>query len=227
MKTLEQIKKELEERHLYTDKETSYLTNYEEFFTPHRNEPINFLEIGIFQGASLLLWAEYFPFGKIYGIDTRNEISTEFYAYAMEYQLSHRIFPVLNMATPDITVSLENRQELFRQCLYDMQFDIILDDGAHTYTHTKGSFDVLFHDYLKPGGIYIIEDWGTTYFPSWSDGSESGEYGMARIIKELYDEVALLDRLKGQGVKNLSQHRSQIHSVTIRFGQIWIFKSSV
>ena len=104
-------------------------------------------------------------------------------------------------------------------------FDIIIDDGAHTYSHTKASFDVLFNDYLKPGGIYVIEDWGTSYFPDWPDGSLNGEEGMARIIKELYDEVALFDRLKGSKTKNIHKYKSTILSLTIRFGQIWIFKN--
>jgi len=226
MHALKKIKTELERYGLLTDKEECYLDNYMEFLASRRNENIKFLEIGIFKGASLVMWANFFRRSEIHGIDINQEISQEFYKYINDYKLSKRIIPHLGVETPAHTMPLEQRRAFFDKLFSGTKFDIILDDGAHTYTHTKGSFEVLFTDYLNPGGIYIIEDWGTTYFPHWVDGSEGGETGMAKIIKELYDEVALIDRLKGQGVADLTLYKSSIKSVTIRFGQIWIFKNN-
>lgn len=37
-------------------------------------------------------------------------------------------------------------------------FDVIIDDGSHKNQHIKASFDVLFKDALRPGGLYFIED---------------------------------------------------------------------
>lgn len=213
-------------KEVFTDKEDSYISNYEEFFSNIRDLEMNFLEIGINRGGSLLLWAEYFKHSRIYGIDASSRISNEFDRYIKNKNLGKRIIPFLNTVIPDLSVSLKKRQSFFNTLFNTLKFDIILDDGAHTYAHTKAAYDVLFNDYLNPGGIYILEDWGTSYFPDWVDGSESGSDGMAKMIKELYDEVALIDRLKGKKIKDIENYRSKIKSLTIRFGQIWIFKST-
>lgn len=36
-------------------------------------------------------------------------------------------------------------------------FDLIVDDGLHTFTARKTLFEASF-DRLKPGGLYVIED---------------------------------------------------------------------
>jgi SAM-dependent methyltransferase len=224
-KTLLEIRNSIN-KEIFTDKEDDYILNYEEFFQTIKDTELNFLEIGINKGGSLLLWAEYFKKSKIYGVDANSGISNEFDQYIIKNNLEERIFPFLNSFIPDSSVSFNKRKEFFEKIFNNLMFDVILDDGAHTYTHTKGAFDVLFNDYLKPGGIYIIEDWGTSYFPDWVDGSESGDEGVAKIIKELYEEVALIDRLKGKKTPNIENYKSRIKSLTIRFGQLWIFKSN-
>ncbi len=42
--------------------------------------------------------------------------------------------------------------------------DIILDDGSHVSDHQKISFETLW-PLLKVGGLYVIEDLHTAYFP--------------------------------------------------------------
>lgn len=38
------------------------------------------------------------------------------------------------------------------------RFDVIIDDGGHTNEMIYNSFDILFRDGLKPGGLYFIEN---------------------------------------------------------------------
>ena len=35
---------------------------------------------------------------------------------------------------------------------------------------TKMAFWHLFDNHLKPNGLYVIEDWGTSYWDDWPDG---------------------------------------------------------
>ena len=43
--------------------------------------------------------------------------------------------------------------------------DLVIDDASHMYSLTKTSFETLF-PLLRPGGIYIIEDWAWAH---WKD----------------------------------------------------------
>lgn len=43
------------------------------------------------------------------------------------------------------------------------KFDTIIDDDSHVNRHILASFDALFNQRLKPGGLYIIEDLRCSY----------------------------------------------------------------
>lgn len=51
------------------------------------------------------------------------------------------------------------------------QLDLVVDDASHLYRETRTSFEVLFAR-LRPGGRYVIEDWGWAHFPepAWQEG---------------------------------------------------------
>lgn len=141
-----------------TDKarHTHYLVNYERFLGSLRDRPVNVLELGVKDGGSLLMWRDYFPQGSIVGLDLApapfdgpvDRVRT--YVGAQE-----------DIALLDIIAS-ETAPD---------GFDIIIDDCAHIGVLARATFWYLFDHHLKPGGIYVIEDWGTGYWPSWPDGA--------------------------------------------------------
>jgi hypothetical protein len=55
---------------------------------------------------------------------------------------------------------------------FDAPLDLVIDDASHLYEPTRTSFDALF-PLLRPGGLYIVEDWQMAYVedfvrdPSW------------------------------------------------------------
>jgi predicted O-methyltransferase YrrM len=53
----------------------------------------------------------------------------------------------------------------------DEPLDLVIDDASHLYRETRTSFAVLFPR-LRPGGLYIIEDWAWAHFPDplWQAG---------------------------------------------------------
>ena len=115
----------------------SYIENYySKKFSNLRNLKLNILEIGVANGNSLEMWAEYFPFSQIYGIDIKN----------ISYKPSNsRINVIIGDATDQETFKNLNR------------FHIVIDDGSHAITDQVLSYAVLFHRLIK-NGIYIIED---------------------------------------------------------------------
>lgn len=53
------------------------------------------------------------------------------------------------------------------------EFDVIIDDGSHKNKDIKATFDVLFNEALRPGGLYFIEDLQVSTNPPWMEGFRS------------------------------------------------------
>jgi hypothetical protein len=131
-----------------TDKASSYhnyLNVYEKFFAPLRNNQLTVLEIGVFNGASLRTWEEYFPKAKIIGVDIMP---------ASRWHERNRV--TIELADQS------NVEHLTRLAMKHGPFDIIIEDGSHMWEHQITSLRTLF-PFLKDGGIYIVEDLQTNY----------------------------------------------------------------
>ncbi len=132
-----------------------FMEEYDRVLEPWVNKKIILLELGIHRGGSLLLWRDYFPMGTIVGIDITlpKGFPQEEHIHLFEGSQTDTKFlsEVATKMAPD-------------------GFDIIIDDASHIGEFTKQSFWHLFDNHLKPGGLYVIEDWITGYFGFWPDG---------------------------------------------------------
>lgn len=92
-------------------------------------------------GASLRVWEEYFPNANIFGADIDENI------IFCEGRIKTFFCDQTNMkAIADLWKNLR-----------DFEFDIMIDDGLHTFDAGVCLFEGSFHK-IKNGGIYIIED---------------------------------------------------------------------
>lgn len=117
-----------------------YLPFYEKHFEHHRLQKFRILEIGIFAGQSLRMWAEYFVNSSITGCDIleKSFIKTE--------------------RVECCQLDQSSRTALAEFCKsHSDGFDIIIDDGSHIMKDQQISLIMLF-SLLKPGGWYVIED---------------------------------------------------------------------
>src|SRR6476659_1727571 len=139
------------------DKEENwhYLRNYEQYFQPLLEQDVKLLELGIYKGGSLLLWRDYFEKGLIVGLDASPVAITDESQRIRLYQGFQQDTTLLDR------IARENAPE---------GFDIIIDDCSHIGELTRISFWYLFDNHLKPGGLYVIEDWSTGYWDSFFDG---------------------------------------------------------
>lgn len=140
-----------------TDKaiHTHYLRNYEQYFGGVRDQKLRLLELGIKEGGSLLLWRDYFPNALIVGLDIEAVSLNDATGRIRTYQGMQQNTRLLDQ------IAHENAPE---------GFDIIIDDCSHIGELTRISFWHLFDNHLKPGGLYVIEDWSTGYWRTWFDG---------------------------------------------------------
>lgn len=145
-----------------TDKATEhkYCDLYDNVLSFKRNDKVELLEIGIWQGASLKMWRDYFPNGSITGLDIMN----------CEYLNQGRIKTLRGSASD-------------REFLKSLKLspDIIIDDGGHTMDQQAISLGVMFKK-LKPGGIYILEDLHTSFHPDWGGNPENKGTVLAAIM---------------------------------------------
>jgi hypothetical protein len=118
----------------------SFTDFYESYLGPIRDRVMNVLEIGVWKGASVRTWADYFPNALVHGID----IDTS----QVEGELPEQ-------------VRLHQADQANREQLWDatdgQTFDLIVDDGGHTMEQQQVTLAALF-GCLRPGGIYILED---------------------------------------------------------------------
>ncbi len=146
-----------------TDKYGShwYMPHYQKHFNRYKNKKLKILEIGIGGGKdplygakSLRVWKTFFRRSTIYGIDIYNKKALE-----------------------------EKRIKLFQGDQTDKAFlqdliktmgrvDIIIDDGSHINSHIITTFEILF-PLLKTGGLYVVEDMQTSYWPNYGGDSEN------------------------------------------------------
>jgi len=137
-----------------------YTPNYYKLFKHLRSRPVRLLEIGVggYQdadrgGESLEVWRDFFPKGRITGIDIQTK----------EMDLGERV-QILKGSQVD--------PEFLADLVRDHgPFDIIIDDGSHQNLHVVTSFEILFPT-LAPGGIYVAEDVQTSFFPRFGGSLE-------------------------------------------------------
>jgi SAM-dependent methyltransferase len=151
------IKRPLDASQYNTDKSqhTHYLRNYEDYFQPLLDKEIKLLELGVYKGGSLLLWRDYFEKGVIVGLDLKAPQISDNSGRIRVYEGEQQDTGLLDR------IGQENAPE---------GFDIIIDDCSHIGELTRISFWHLFDNHLKPGGLYVIEDWSTGYWDSFFDG---------------------------------------------------------
>lgn len=158
----------------------------------------NLVEIGVDEGKSLTLWRHYLPQAFLHGVDINLEASGDRWCV-------HRC----DQSDPQQLRLLAER--------IGSAFAIV-DDGSHIPEHQLLTFDALFQDLLKPGGVYIFEDIEVSY---WRRGSLYGypthygiqdSRGLIEVMKLLLDwlnreflsnadRAALLARLMARGLR--------------------------
>ena len=134
------------------DRDADYCDAYEKHFSGLRESTARLLEIGVKDGASLRMWKEYFPNAEIWGLDVDKK--------CMRYQ-ENRIRIIIG--------NQGDKWFLGQISSGSVKDDIIIDDGSHKVSDQWLSFRYLFKT-LRPGGLYVIEDLHTSYWPRFGGG---------------------------------------------------------
>ena len=124
-------------------------------------EPRNVFELGIWDGGSVALWFELFHPRKHVGVDVAADRDTRYFErYVRARGLEDRIAAHWGTDQGDKHRLWEIVAEEF-----DGLLDLVIDDASHLYGPTRASLEALF-PLLRPGGLYVIEDWAWGHWTS-------------------------------------------------------------
>jgi hypothetical protein len=159
-----------------------YTSTYPLYFDELQGKPIALVELGVFEGASLRMWQKYFwnRDSHIYGIDQNVSL------------VRHRD------SMPRNVKLYEGDQAKPPPTFCTASADIIIDDASHFSSKTIESFRAWW-PYLKPGGIYVVEDVHACYQVDFYGTAESnsdpdqppvnGKQTAMQFLRRLTDEL--------------------------------------
>lgn len=143
-------------------KPPGFYRRYDQFFHNNRFTPTGILEIGVHQGESTKVFAAVYPNTKIVALDLKRYDHLDFSG-----------FPNITYLGVDQTD--RERLENVIKDEFPAGFDLVIEDASHIGAYSHITFHTVF-PCMKPGGIYIVEDWGTGYFDDFVDGGRFQEY---------------------------------------------------
>ena len=123
-----------------------YTIFYDDLFKNKRDEKLKIAELGILDGSSLLMWKEYFENAEIYGFEYDNNFINNF-----KQNFNNDRVTLSNI---DVT-NKDNIIKAFSEL--NILYDIIIDDTTHQFEDQINVIENTYQ-YLKPGGILIIEN---------------------------------------------------------------------
>ena len=128
----------------------------------YKNKPINYLEIGSFHGASVLLVAESYGYhkdSKLFCIDTWEDYN-EYPEYKGQNSNNFNIFMenIKNSTHINKIIPIKGYSEKEIPKLQDNYFDIIYVDGNHEEEYVYKDA-ILCYNKLKKNGYIIFDDY--------------------------------------------------------------------
>jgi len=146
-------------------------------------KPKTLLEFGIFEGGSALLWSRLLD-ARYCGVDLRakNPIIDQWIERFASHEKINLNFDVSQSDEAAVT-------PIVRNWLGGDSLDMVIDDASHHYEHSKRTFEIAF-PMLRPGGVYLLEDWSWAHAPYFQDGVVWGEF--TALSNLVFDLTALL-----------------------------------
>lgn len=141
---------------------------YEKKLFPYLESEIKLLEIGVQDGSSIKAWRNMSPLWDVWGLDIDPHCKGE-----------------------QIVIGSQEDKEILGRF---KDFDIIIDDGGHTWKQQIETFEFLFPT-INEGGLYVIEDLHTSFWDEFKDYHISTVDYIANLFKHLNHTVANNSRM--------------------------------
>jgi predicted O-methyltransferase YrrM len=118
----------------------------------------NVMDLGIFKGGSAVLFHLLYRPRKLLAVDISTKRVSALDAYIQEHGAGDSLKAYYGVDQSD---------GLRLRSLIEEPLDLVVDDASHALAPTRASFNALF-PYVRPGGFYVIEDWGWAHWDGWA-----------------------------------------------------------
>ena len=158
----------------------------------------NVLELGIYGGGSIAFWFELLQPDKYVALDLASCGDTDYFnKYIASRKLENRIKTFWE-------TNQSNREALRAIVATELNGppDLIIDDASHLYSETKASFETLFPQ-LRPGGLYIIEDWSWGCWPNLPFNFQPIGTELPKLIHQIVDAAGSMEEFLSSEPSNV------------------------
>lgn len=152
-----------------------YSLLYSALFRKVKDTPMNFCEIGIAEGRSLLMWNEYLTNSQIYGFEF-------FEKWLNNWSTNHSDISRVKVAAMDVR---DDTQIIAPFAAAGVMYDCIIDDSSHMFYDMIRIINCSIQ-FLKPGGMIIIEDIRKPFDEAWF-------YESLKPVLSLFQKVFFVD----------------------------------
>ena len=155
------------------------------------------LDVGILKGGSVAFFEELWHPQRLVAVDISPEPLAALTEFIQRIDGADRIRPVYGVDQSDRRAMTQVMEESFS----GQPPDLIIDDGCHFLDETRALFNITF-PYLRPGGVYIIEDWAWAHWQgAWQE--DGGPWPDRPALTSLALELAMLSASRGDLVESV------------------------
>jgi SAM-dependent methyltransferase len=148
----------------------------------------NVVDLGVFKGGSVAFYQRLFAPRRLVAVEANPARITALDQFIDHHKLGQVVRLYYGVDQGDQATLRRILQENFAP----RSLDLCVDDCSHLYGPTKASLNVLL-PWLRPGGIYIIEDWGWAHWQGEAWQGESGGYAPGQpALSNLIFELVML-----------------------------------
>lgn len=141
------------------------------------------LEAGILRGGSVVLFEQLLQPQRLVAFDLSPQRLPDLDAYIAHRGAAERVRLHFGVDQSDS----RTLQQLILDEFGREPLDLIIDDASHLLRETKATFNTAFA-HLRPGGLYVIEDWGWAHWPGiWQEhgGPWAERPSLTQLVLEL------------------------------------------
>lgn len=145
-----------------------------------RFNPKEIMEIGMYEGGSLVWYDKIYQPSKLVGLDVRRTPIDALENYKATRPYIETYYGRYQEKPGTLNAARKN---------FPSGVDLIVDDASHLYEQTKATFSMLF-PLVKKGGHYIIEDWAWSHRPAYQE--INSVWANQKALSDLIIELSIM-----------------------------------